>query len=61
MKKDNFRLNYIIDDIDKNITSEEPAIEDKNDLYNIGGQLKPHIDYSVEPKEEAAPATEAAE
>lgn len=53
MNKKDFRLNYIIDDIDKNITSEEPVIEDKNDLYNIGGQLKPHIDYSVEPKEEA--------
>ena len=53
MKKDNFRLNYIIDDIAKNITPEEPAVEDKNDLYNIGGLLKPHIDYSVEPKEEA--------
>lgn len=54
MKKKDFRLNYIIDDIAKNITPEEPAVEDKNDLYNIGGLLKPHIDYSVEPKEEAA-------
>ena len=54
MKKKDFRLNYIIDDIAKNITPEEPVIEDKNDLYNIGGQLKPHINYSVESKEEAA-------
>lgn len=54
MKKKDFRLNYIIDDIAKNITPEEPAVEDKNDLYNIVGQLKPHINYSVDPKEEVA-------
>lgn len=58
MKKKDFRLNYIIDDIAKNITPEEPAVEDKNDLYNIGGQLKPHINYSVEPKEDV-PSVEA--
>lgn len=42
MKKD-FRLNYSIDD-------------KKQDLYNVGGLLKPKIDYTVEPKEEAAAA-----
>ena len=58
MKKKDFRLNYIIDDIAKNITPEEPVIEDKNDLYNIGGQLKPHINYSVESKEDEVPSIE---
>lgn len=41
MKKD-FRLNYSIDD-------KKP--DNKEDLYNIGGLLKPKIDYTVKPNE----------
>lgn len=47
MKKDNFRLNYTIDNIDPNKTVEAPVSTD--DLYNIGGLLEHPIDYTIDP------------
>lgn len=47
MKKDNFRLNYTVDNIDPNKTVEAPVSTE--DLYNIGGLLEHPIDYTIEP------------
>ena len=47
MNKKDFRLNYIIDDIDPNKTVEAPVSTE--DLYNIGGLLEHPIDYTIEP------------
>ena len=47
MKKDNFRLNYTVDNIDPNKTVEAPISTE--DLYNIGGLLDHPIDYTIGP------------